>query len=88
MDFSTKLSLPYLLPNQAQKHVTLNDRLRALVQPSVLSMTDTAPSIAPIQRDQYIPVKEIEGDWLNQDGTVASSQNGAWRSVLASKIFA
>ena len=29
-DFTPNLELPYLLSNQAQKHVTLNESLRAL----------------------------------------------------------
>ena len=29
-DFTANLSLPYLISNQAQKHVTLNESLRAL----------------------------------------------------------
>ena len=39
-DKSPRLGLPYLLPNQAQKHVTVNQflsRLDALPQPTVLS---------------------------------------------------
>ena len=57
MDFSAKLSLPYLLPNQAQKHVTLNDSLRrldAIVQLSVISSDLTTPPDNPEEGDRYL----------------------------------
>lgn len=82
MDFSTKLSLPYLLPNQAQKHVTVNESLRALdalVQLSVLSMNETVPPTNPNDGDRYIPAAESEGEWLAQEGMIACFQDGVWR---------
>lgn len=82
MDFSTKLSLPYLLPNQAQKHVTVNESLRALdalVQLSVLSKNETVPPTNPNDGDRYIPAAESEGEWLAQEGMLACFQDGVWR---------
>ena len=40
MDSSTNLQMPYLMPSQAQKHVTVNESLRrldGLVQASAVS---------------------------------------------------
>lgn len=49
-DASPILSLPYILPSQAQKHVTHNEalqRLDVLVQPAVLDRDRSAPPVAP-----------------------------------------
>jgi len=81
MDFSAKLSLPYLLPNQAQKHVTMNDSLRrldAIVQLSVISTALTAPPDAPEDGERYIPAMRSTGDWQSAVGQVASFQDGGW----------
>jgi len=81
MDFSTKLSLPYLLPNQAQKHVTLNDSLRrldAIVQLSVISATQATPPDDPAEGDRYVAGANSDGDWIGADGQVAAFQDGAW----------
>jgi len=45
-DNSARLSLPFLMPSQAQKHVTHNaalERLDVLVQPQVLDLAATTP---------------------------------------------
>jgi hypothetical protein len=81
MDFSAKLSLPYLLPNQAQKHVTLNDsvrRLDALVQLSVISADQTVPPEDPAEGDRYIADAPSAGAWAGTDGQVAAFQDGVW----------
>lgn len=52
-----RLGLPYLMPAQAQKHVTVNEALRkldALVQPRVLSRAVSAEPAAPAAGDAYI----------------------------------
>ena len=70
MDFSAKLTLPYILPNQAQKHVTMNESLRrldALVQISVISMTETKPPGMPEEGDRYIVVDGGTGAWERAD---------------------
>ena len=54
MDFSAKLTLPYLLPNQADKHVTFNESLRRLdtiVQLSVVSAAVSVPPGGPVDGD-------------------------------------
>ena len=82
MDFSAKLNLPYVLPNQAQKHLTVNESLSALdalVQLSVISLTETAPPEAPQEGDRYIVGAEASGDWAGADGMIVSYQRGAWQ---------
>lgn len=81
MDFSAKLSLPYLLPNQAQKHVTLNESLRALdaiVQLSVVSTEQRSPPDAPSEGDRYIVAAPGAAGWAGADGQIAAYQDGAW----------
>lgn len=81
MDYSAKLTLPYILPNQAQKHVTMNESLRrldALVQISVISMTETTPPAAPEEGDRYIVAAGGTGAWDRADGQMVAYQDGAW----------
>ncbi|MCH9752021.1 MAG: DUF2793 domain-containing protein [Alphaproteobacteria bacterium] len=81
MDFSAKLSLPYLLPNQAQKHVTLNESLRALdaiVQLSVVSTEQRSPPDAPSEGDRYIVAAPGAAGWTDADGQIAAFQDGSW----------
>ena len=66
MDYSAKLTLPYILPNQAQKHVTMNESLRRLgdgaperdlhvflgLAPRRLGKADLAPSDAELAADR------------------------------------
>ncbi|HCX10882.1 MAG TPA: ribonuclease III, partial [Hyphomonas sp.] len=47
MDESARLGLPYLIPNQAQKHVTVNEAFRKLDQMVQLCVQSKAISIQP-----------------------------------------
>jgi len=47
MDSTPRLGLRYLLPNQAQKHVTLNEGLQALDVMTSLSVHSRAISSEP-----------------------------------------
>ncbi len=54
---SARLSLPYIQPSQAQKHVTHNEAvslLDAVVQLAVTSRTVTAPPGSPAVTARYI----------------------------------
>ena len=65
-DFTPKLGLPYLLPNQAQKHVTLNESLRALdslVMASVEAIGETVPPAAPVDGQAWITSAAPTGAW-------------------------
>ncbi len=75
------LRLPYLAPAQAQKHVTHNEALRALdavVQLSLISLTQTAPPANPAEGVRYFVAAGASGDWSGQDGKLAARQDGAW----------
>ncbi len=57
MQTSSKLGLSYILPQRAQKHVTVNESLRRLdvvVQTSVISATTLVQPVAPTDGDAYI----------------------------------
>ncbi|MGC4023892.1 MAG: DUF2793 domain-containing protein [Mesorhizobium sp.] len=57
MEETSNLALPYILPSQAQKHVTHNEALRrldALVQLAVVSRATGTPPASPTEGDRYI----------------------------------
>ena len=83
MSQSPRLKLSYILPQQAQKHVSANEsfrRLDALVQLSVKSATLTAEPSAPSEGDAYIlPAGAAGASWsLFPVGAVAAFQDGQW----------
>ncbi|WP_421852682.1 DUF2793 domain-containing protein [Oricola sp.] len=81
-DITARLQLPYILPSQAQKHVTHNEALRmldALVQPVVASRTLASPPASPANGDGYIVASGATGDWAGQDNALAVFQDGAWQ---------
>ena len=75
------LSLPYLLPSQAQKHVTHNEALRgldALAQIAVVSRTLTSPSADALEGERFIPAAASLGEWTGRDGLLACREDGGW----------
>jgi hypothetical protein len=86
MEQSPRLSLSYVAPNQAQKHVTVNEtfrRLDALTQASVRSRTETAEPAEPEEGDAYvIPSGASGAAWDAFDaGDLAAFQDGAWARI-------
>ena len=80
-DTSPILSLPYILPAQAQKHVTHNEAIRALdvmVQLSVQDRNLSAPPLTPVQGQRHIVAAGASGLWLGQAGKVAMFADGYW----------
>lgn len=80
-DVSANLSMPYIQPSQAQKHVTHNEALRqldALVQLSVRSATQAAPPPAPNDGDRFLLPAGSTGGWAGHDGDIAVFQDVAW----------
>ena len=85
MPDTSKLVLPLVASNQAQKHVTVNEaltRLDALVQLSVLNRTLTAPPGSPAEGDRHIIASGATGAWAGRDLNVAAWQNGAWTFLV------
>ena len=81
MDHSTNLKLPYIMPSQAQKHVTHNEAigiLDALVQLAVVRRDLAAPPATPTDGARYIVASEATGAWTGHSGNVAHWVDGAW----------
>ncbi len=81
MEQSPNLLLPYIMPSQAQKHVTHNEAVRmldALVHLAVLDRDLTAPPASPQDGDRYIVADGSTAEWAGREGTIAARQDGAW----------
>ncbi|MCW5726860.1 DUF2793 domain-containing protein [Parvibaculum sp.] len=75
------LSLPYIVPSQAQKHVTHNEAIRtldALVQLAVKSRDLAAPPAEPAPGQRHIVAADATGAWTGKDGQVAAWLDGYW----------
>lgn len=81
MENTPNLGLPFILPSQAQKHVTHNEALRALdavVQIAILDRDLAEPPMSPSDGDRYIVADGGSGDWSGHDDAIAAWQDGAW----------
>ncbi|MBX3491408.1 MAG: DUF2793 domain-containing protein [Parvibaculum sp.] len=75
------LSLPYIMPSQAQKHVTHNEAMRkldALVQLAVESRGFAAPPSEPVPGERHIVAADATGAWNGRDGSIAAWLDGQW----------
>ena len=88
MSETARLSLPLLMPSQAQKHVTVNEallRLDALTQLVLRSRSLVAPPVNATEGDCYgVPV-EATGGWLDSDGEIAIFVGGGWDFVTPAR---
>lgn len=78
------LGFDYLMPEQAQKHVTVNDALRrldGLVQLSVKNRTQSAPPDSPQNGERYLIGEDASGAWQSHDGAVALYEDSGWAFV-------
>lgn len=80
-DRSQILSLPYIQPAQAQKHVTHNEALRqldAVVQLAVVDATLSSPPANPDPNARYIVGPAASDTWADQENAVALFADGGW----------
>jgi hypothetical protein len=81
MTTTPRLSLPYILTQQAQKEVThaagLN-RLDALVQPVVQQIGLSTPPASPAEGACWIVGTSPTGVWAGQANRLAQRTGGAW----------
>ncbi|AXI44766.1 hypothetical protein C1J03_01185 [Sulfitobacter sp. SK012] len=83
-DRSPILNLPFILPSQAQKHVTHNEALRRLdvvVQLVVQSVGATDPPSLPVEGQAFALGPSPNGAWASQGGSIAAYLDGAWYFV-------
>ena len=86
MDQTSRLTLPYLLPNQAQKHVTLNetlDQLDNLIGAYARSRQTSVEPGTPEAGDIYIlPVGASGAQWTSfTGGDLVIFRDGSWQSL-------
>lgn len=82
---SPRLSLPFLQPAQAQKHVTHNEALRQLdiiVQLCVQGFATTTPPGNPDDGECHAIGMSASGDWAGHDGEIAFWFDNAWHFVV------
>lgn len=78
---TTRHGLPYLMPAQAQKHVTHNEALRmldGLVNIALSGMGSNEPPAPPVEGEIHLVGEQPEGDWNGQAGRLAVFQDGGW----------
>ncbi|HEY0034180.1 MAG TPA: DUF2793 domain-containing protein [Devosia sp.] len=81
MDQTPRLSLPFIVPSQAQKHITHNEAIQALdalVQPIVESRVIATPPGAPVEGEAYLVPPGATGTWAGHAYDLAAFQSGAW----------
>jgi hypothetical protein len=79
-DTTANLAMPYILPSQAQKHVTHNEALQILDAVTQLTVTATltAPPSDPLEGACFAIAASAIGIWLGRDGKLALRQDGGW----------
>jgi len=81
MTDSTHLKLPYILPGQAQKHITHNEAIAALdtlTQLAVLDRDLDAPPDFPDVNMRYIVGPSPTGAWSGKANQVTAWDGAAW----------
>jgi len=81
METTPNLKMPYILPSQAQKHVTHNEALRyldALLHLSVTSRQYTSPPVNTQEGERYLVPAGAADSWQRQDGNLAAFMDAEW----------
>ncbi|GJL96635.1 MAG: hypothetical protein DHS20C06_04520 [Hyphobacterium sp.] len=86
VETSPRLSLEYVMPTQAQKHVTINEtfrRLDALVQATILSGAIDSEPVTPAEGDAYILTAARSGAaWnLMSENSLAIYRDEEWSEI-------
>ena len=81
---TVNLALPYIMPAQAQKHVTHNEalqRLDATVQ-LVITARQASPPALPIEGECFWVLAGATGPWSGRTGRLAFRQDGEWLFIV------
>jgi hypothetical protein len=84
MEFTPRLSLPTLVPGQAQKELFHNEALQCLdciVAGSVEEPARNAPPSSPTPGQAYLVGSAPEGEWSQYPDHIAAFGEGGWRFV-------
>ena len=84
MEQTANLNLPYIMPSQAQKHVTHNEAIRlldGLVHLAVRDRDLSAPPDTPEDGACYIVGGAASGAWNGWEGEIAYFVDGAWERL-------
>ncbi|KQV38119.1 MULTISPECIES: DUF2793 domain-containing protein [unclassified Rhizobium] len=77
---TANLEMPYILPSQAQKHVTHNEALQRLDAVTQLTITASlaTPPATPAEGDCYFVAASPTGAFSGKSGKLAFRQDGSW----------
>ena len=81
MSNTPNLQLPYVAAGQSQKHVTVNESLRALdalVHMGVLSRGQASPPASPQEGQRYLVPAGASGGFAGHAGQIAAWQDSTW----------
>lgn len=81
MDKTVLLSLPYIMPSQAQKHVTHNEAIRKidiLMHLAVHSRSQSAPSETVDEGARFLIPAEAQGIFAGEENKIAAFVDSAW----------
>jgi hypothetical protein len=79
---SARLSMPYIQPAQAQKHITHNEALAlldVLVQACATSATVTVPPADPDLGECYLIPADAVDDWAGHTDQIAQFRSDGWQ---------
>lgn len=85
MTMTTRLGLPLIAPEQAQKHLTHNEALLALDGIVHLRLAARGATVPPGEPDlgaSYALGVDAEGGWAGHDGENATWTEGGWRFAV------
>lgn len=80
-DQTPNLSLPFIMPAQAQKHITHNEAIELLdmiVQLTLEATEANTPPGAPNEGQAWGVGSTPFGDWAGQAGLIATWRGGGW----------
>ncbi len=82
---SLHLDFPFLIPNQAQKEITVNtalEKIDAILNTGIKAIQSSAPS-NPSEGDVYIISAPIfSSEWFNQENNIAYYSNAQWNFII------
>ena len=84
MSQTPRLSMPYIMPSQAQKHVTHNEAIElldAIVQLSLEALDVNAPPVGAAEGQAWAIGDSPTEAWSGQGGKIACWRGGGWMFV-------